>query len=131
MLPRVTLTVVEGAHSGEGRTFTDRAAITVGRSEECDFRLRGQLEDLLVSRCHCLIAVRPDRVEVSDQSRNGTFLNGRRVGFRPASPGSSTAFRRRLRDGDQLRVGASLLQVRVEGLSAEEAAATEVEFYSG
>jgi serine/threonine-protein kinase len=128
MLPRITLAVVEGAHRGEERTFTGRGAITVGRSAECDFRLCGHFEDLLVSRRHCLLAVHPDRVEVRDlESSNGTFLNGRRVGFRP---GGSTVFRRRLRDGDQLRVGAALLQVRVEGPPAEEAAATEAEVFS-
>ena len=66
--------------------------IRVGRSENCAIRLNGDEE---VSREHAMIRVQPRECILCDLgSRNGTFLNGSRVG----SP-------RRLQEGDMLRVG--------------------------
>ena len=95
MLPSVTLTVVEGPHAGQELSCTDRILITIGRSPECNFPLRGGLVDLVVSRRHCLIDVSPDGVELRDlESRNGTYLNGQRIN-RPHS----------LRVGDRVQFG--------------------------
>ena len=82
MIPTVTLRVVEGPHKGQEFVSTDLTCITIGRSEECTFRLRGELLDLFVSRRHCLIEVRPEWIEVRDlESSNGTYVNGQRIGF--------------------------------------------------
>src|SRR5262249_22303339 len=81
MIPTVTLRVVEGPHKGQEFVSTDLTCITIGRSEECTFRLRGELLDLFVSRRHCLIEVRPEWIEVRDlESSNGTYVNGQRIG---------------------------------------------------
>lgn len=71
--------------------------VTVGREESCDVRLERDPE---VSRLHAeLQRLADDWVVVDDGlSRNGTFVNEQRV-----------AGRRRLRDGDTLRCGGSLL----------------------
>jgi pSer/pThr/pTyr-binding forkhead associated (FHA) protein len=120
MLPSVTLTVVEGPHAGQELSCTDRILITIGRSPECNFPLRGGLVDLVVSRRHCLIDVSPDGVELRDlESRNGTYLNGERLGFPLNSqPDSSTVFKRRLNDGDQITIGSSVLQVTIRQTAA-------------
>jgi len=53
--------------------------ISVGRHEECDLRL----VDGMISRNHCLIIREGKRVVVKDlKSRNGTWVNGRRIGNR-------------------------------------------------
>jgi pSer/pThr/pTyr-binding forkhead associated (FHA) protein len=117
MVPTVTLRVIEGPHEGQEMVFSDLAAITIGRSDDCNFRLHGEPADLLVSRRHCLIEVFPDWVEVRDlESRNGTFVNGLRIGFPIdlGSPDGSTAFKRRLRNGDNLYLGTSVVQVTVQ-----------------
>jgi pSer/pThr/pTyr-binding forkhead associated (FHA) protein len=115
MLPAITIKVVEGPHTGQELVCTDRVHVTIGRSRECDFSLNGAFEDLMISRRHCLIDVLPDHVEIRDlESRNGTFVNGVRIGF-PLSgqPDGSTAFKRRLKTGDQIYIGVSVLQVEI------------------
>jgi pSer/pThr/pTyr-binding forkhead associated (FHA) protein len=115
MFTRITLTVLEGPHQGEEGSWVGRTQITIGRSEECTFQLHGAYEDLLVSRRHCLIAVHPDPVEIRDlESRNGTYVNGQRLGFPLGNQrDGSTAFKRRLKNGDEIRVGTSVLHVGI------------------
>jgi pSer/pThr/pTyr-binding forkhead associated (FHA) protein len=113
MLPSITLKVVEGPHAGQEMACTDRVQITIGRSRECDYSLHGEVEDLMVSRRHCLIDVHPDWVNIRDlESRNGTFINSARIGFPlNGQPDGSTAFKRRLNSGDRIGIGASIVQV--------------------
>jgi pSer/pThr/pTyr-binding forkhead associated (FHA) protein len=130
MIPTVTLRVIEGPHEGQELVCTDLTHITIGRSDECNFRLHGEPADLLVSRRHCLIEARPEWVEVRDlESRNGTFVNGLRVGFPidPGSPDGSAAFRRRLRNGDLLYLGTSVVQVTVQVSAIEATPPAEAE----
>jgi eukaryotic-like serine/threonine-protein kinase len=132
MFPRVTLVVVEGAHAGKKQTFNNRPAITIGRGDECTFPLHGQTEDLLVSRRHCVIGVGTQGVAVRDlESRNGTFVNGMRLGL-PLGEGHdpSVGFRAPLQDGDQIRVGTSLLEVRIEGGPAAREATDQTEYFN-
>jgi pSer/pThr/pTyr-binding forkhead associated (FHA) protein len=122
MCPCITLTVVDGPHRGEELSSVGRTQITLGRSEECTFQLRGAVEDLLVSRRHCLINVHPDWIEIRDlESRNGTYVNGQRPGFPRSKRDGSTAFKRRLKNADVIRIGTSVLLVRlVEGTEESE-----------
>ncbi|MEA2297743.1 MAG: hypothetical protein QOF77_679 [Solirubrobacteraceae bacterium] len=71
--------------------------LTIGRAEGCDVRLEHDDE---VSRLHAVLErIGADWVLADDGlSRNGTYLNGERVGGR-----------RRLRDGDAVRVGSTHL----------------------
>jgi pSer/pThr/pTyr-binding forkhead associated (FHA) protein len=110
MITNFTLTVVEGPHQGAELNCAERKHITIGRSDECSLHLRGAYEDLLISRRHCLIVLHADWVEIRDlESLNGTFVNEQRLGFPIGN--SSTAFKRRLRDGDRIRIGTTVLQV--------------------
>jgi hypothetical protein len=64
----------------EGRIFSLKSAAgtTVGRGETADVRLD---HDPFISSMHCLVTVGPAGTTVSDsgESRNGTFVNGRRL----------------------------------------------------
>ena len=63
---------------------------TVGRAARADF----VLDRALVSRLHCRLTARTDRLEVEDlSSTNGTFVNDKRVA------------RAALTTGDRLRLG--------------------------
>ncbi len=63
----------------------------VGRSEKCDLRL----VDGMVSRNHCIILTEGKRSIVKDlESRNGTWVNGRRI-----------KNRRQIKKGDIIQVG--------------------------
>lgn len=66
------------------------AVKTVGRAPRADFIV----DAALVSRIHCRLTAREERVEVEDlSSTNGTYVNDRRVE------------RAQLATGDRLRVG--------------------------
>lgn len=68
----------------------------VGRSAEAEIRLK----DIKVSRQHCRVRTDGDRYYLQDLgSRNGTFVNGEKV------QGEIE-----LKDGDQIRLGFSVLQ---------------------
>jgi hypothetical protein len=90
----------------------DRAAI--GRQEACDIALP---EDPSVSRVHAVLERIGDEWTLVDDgsSRNGSFVNGRRVHGRQL-----------LRDGDVVRVGDTLLVFRAlrDGATAETLPAT-------
>lgn len=68
----------------------------IGRAKDADVRLK----DIKVSRNHCAIVVENGRYFIKDGgSRNGTYLNGEKT------TGSAP-----LKDGDQIRLGFSVLQ---------------------
>jgi FHA domain len=92
----------------------DVQRVAVGRSDEVELRL----EDDEVSRLHAEIERIGGEWALSDDglSRNGSFLNGKRV-----------AGRRRLRDGDELRFGSTVLVFRVPAASPDAATAASRE----
>jgi pSer/pThr/pTyr-binding forkhead associated (FHA) protein len=118
---RVILTVLEGTHSGQRFELGGQAPWVIGRSSDCNVHLAGGFEDWLVSRHHCQVDVEAPAVLVHDLgSRNGTFLNGRRI----PNPTSVIAGDHdteiippefELKDGDELRVGPIPLRVHIEG----------------
>jgi pSer/pThr/pTyr-binding forkhead associated (FHA) protein len=78
----------------------DRRPLTIGRGEGADIQLHWDHD---VSRAHASLERVGGVWAISDDglSRNGTFVNGERVGSR-----------QRLRDGDVLRVGSTALLFR-------------------
>ena len=90
----------------EGRqhifSFAQRArSVTLGRREEADISLPWDPE---MSRVHAVLELRAGEWTVTDDglSRNGTWVNGARI-----------VARTRLRDGDVVQVGQTLLAIRV------------------
>ena len=88
---------------------TGRDRVTVGRGPEVDIALDA---DEQVSRLHAEIERIGGEWTIADDglSRNGSFLNGERVGGR-----------RRLADGDELRFGATMAVFRVPAPSPSSA----------
>ena len=81
-------------------SFTGHQTI-VGRHEKCDLRL----VDSMVSRNHCLILSEGKRFVVKDlESRNGTWVNGRRI-----------RNRRHIKVGDVIQIGPFRLLFRKLG----------------
>ena len=74
--------------------------VTIGRGEEVDVRLK---DDEQISRLHAELARIGGEWTLSDDglSRNGTFLNGERI-----------SGRKRLVDGDELRIGTQIVIFR-------------------
>lgn len=76
----------------------DMDDVTVGRSDECVLQLHGDSE---ISRLHCAIQRRDEEsfVILDSSSRNGTFVNGRRL------LGEAHV----LKGGDEIKIGNTVL----------------------
>jgi pSer/pThr/pTyr-binding forkhead associated (FHA) protein len=124
MTPRITLTFTAGPLKAQDVVFTGTTLCTVGRSPDCHLQLRGSDGSLTVSRRHCLLDIRPSSVRVLDlDSRNGTFLNGRKIGphEQETAPAPADLLRGvELHDGDQLRVGDSEFVISIETAPSED-----------
>lgn len=94
------LTVVGGRAAGEIFELAEGQRASIGRTESADF----QIIDEGVSRTHCLVENKGDRVLATDLgSSNGTFVNDQ--------PMVSTY----LHDHDKLRMGVVIIEVRLKG----------------
>jgi pSer/pThr/pTyr-binding forkhead associated (FHA) protein len=108
----ITLTVVSGPLAGQEYVFREPAVYVLGRSEECYPRVPDDYKHKDISRHHCLLSVNPPEVWVQDLgSKNGTYVNGRKIGQRVSvTPGDGAAYlrtsgREQLRDADELGLG--------------------------
>lgn len=100
----VKLIVSSGKSAGRAISVK-RDRLLIGRADECD--VRPLSED--VSRRHCEVLVGPADVWVNDLgSRNGTFVNGRRISEKT-----------RVSDGDMIRVGVLELKVQCSDPAAK------------
>ncbi|HKO08575.1 MAG TPA: type VI secretion system-associated FHA domain protein TagH [Alphaproteobacteria bacterium] len=82
----------------------DRSALTVGRGKENDWVLHDP-QRFLSSR-HCAIEFKSGQYYVADMSTNGVFFND---ATEPLGRGNSAL----LHDGDRLRLGQYVIQVRI------------------
>jgi pSer/pThr/pTyr-binding forkhead associated (FHA) protein len=127
----LTLTAAGGQLAGAAYRFTAPDSCVMGRSRDCDLCFPEGPDGLTVSRHHCRVELTPAGVFVHDLgSRNGTFLNGVRIGRRPDDLGplewlfTGPGFP--LADGDELRVGDTVFRVAIaDGAGANEPAAAE------
>jgi pSer/pThr/pTyr-binding forkhead associated (FHA) protein len=121
MNAEVRFTIVRGLSEGKEFRFPQRAIGAIGRGDDCLLRLPGSPVNMDVSRHHCLLDIAPPAIWVHDMgSRNGTYVNGEKIGQR--TPGvaaeAATGFdlpERSLRDGDELRVGSITFRVNISG----------------
>ena len=119
MPARVTLTVTAGPLAGRVFSYDRHDTFLFGRSPDCQAELAAN--DTTASRHHFLLEVNPPRARLRDLgSLNGTHVNGQKHGGRSRQESPEEAARRRLpevdlRDGDQIRVGATVFEVAIEG----------------
>lgn len=107
----VKLVVASGKNAGRA-IAVKRNNLLIGRAEDCDVR---PLSDE-VSRRHCEVVVGPADVSAQDLgSRNGTFVNGERIGEKTL-----------LKDGDILRIGSLELQVSITNPAAKAGSEDDV-----
>jgi serine/threonine protein kinase len=128
----VRLVVTSGPIRGQRFEFSAHDTFLFGRAPDCHARL--DPSDASASRHHFLLEVNPPLARLRDLgSLNGTRVNGvRHGGRRPGESPEDGAARGGvdvdLRDGDEVRVGATVIQVHVHSpASPLEALATEVE----
>src|SRR5687768_12275272 len=85
--------------------------VVIGRSSELDMVL---VEDM-VSRKHAKISVSGGKITIEDLgSTNGTFVNGEKVK------------QARLKEGDRILIGTSILKLIHQGLGAQDLNESEV-----
>ncbi|CAH2602728.1 Type VI secretion system-associated FHA domain protein TagH [Rhodovastum atsumiense] len=77
--------------------------VTLGRGSDNGWVLADP--ERILSKRHCLIGRQAGAWQVTDTSRNGTFVNGACL-----SPGAARA----LRDGDRIGLGAYEIEIRIE-----------------
>jgi hypothetical protein len=112
-MPGITLLRIKGGKRHGSPLKLDGTQFTFGRSSECDLRLSSDA----ASRKHAVIRLKGDAWYVEDLgSRNGTFLNGKKV--------SSGA----LRASDVVKFGESGAKIQIIGMDpapARDAAGDE------
>lgn len=115
----VRLSVIEGPTAGAEFVFGEKAHCVLGRADDCDPRIVENGPRPLVSRHHCLFDVNPPDVRVRDfGSLNGTHVNGVEIGRRlpgqTPEEGALLEFRERdLVDGDEVRLGDTVIRISV------------------
>jgi eukaryotic-like serine/threonine-protein kinase len=115
---KVTLLVTAGPIEGARFEFAEHDTFLFGRSPECHARLAAS--DTSASRHHFLLEVNPPAARLRDLgSLNGTHVNGVRHGGRARHESPEDARKRAqtevdLRDGDRVRVGATIFTVGID-----------------
>ena len=123
---RVSLEVVAGPIQGRHFAFDGHDTFLFGRAPDCHTELSA--DDPTASRHHFLLEVNPPAARLRDLgSLNGTYVNGQKHGGRdqrltPQEAARSPWPQVDLRDGDRIRVGATVLTVRIEGPTRPPAA---------
>ncbi len=114
----VSLVVTAGPIRGQRFDFQSHDTFLFGRAPDCHARLAEA--DVSASRHHFLLEVNPPRARLRDLgSLNGTRVNGVRHGGRAAGATPRAAAEHRqgleveLHDGDEIRVGATLIRVEI------------------
>ncbi len=118
MLGKVHFQFADGTMKGKAFVFDEHDTFIFGRAADCHARLPEG--DTLVSRHHFLAEVNPPAARLRDLgSLNGTQVHGQKIGGREKGETPEQGTKRRhpeidLKDGDQLRVGNTVLQVKTE-----------------
>ncbi len=113
----VEIKVTEGPAKGQTFTFREPDCFLFGRAADARISLA---DDPYISRHHFLLEISPPDCRVTElNSKNGMFVNGVRYGGRkPPEPGviQAPAGDRevRLKDGDEIAVGDTVMKVRIE-----------------
>jgi serine/threonine protein kinase len=113
----ISLVVTAGPIRGQRFDFPGHDTFLFGRAPDCHARLAAS--DTSASRHHFLLEVNPPLARLRDLgSLNGSHVNGVRHGGRRAAESpeeAATAHRADvdLRDGDEIRVGATVIRVEV------------------
>lgn len=105
----ITLYFTKGKRMGQKNVYTEKEQVILGRQDDCNLII----PDGTVSRYHCMLDILPPRIRVRDfGSKNGTYVNGEKIGQRPtnasAEEGRAMSYAMRdLQNGDMLGLGAN------------------------
>ncbi|MBE2282405.1 MAG: protein kinase [Prosthecobacter sp.] len=117
MSASIQLRITEGSAKGKVFDFAAHDTFLLGRHPDCHVHLP---DDSFVSRHHFILEVCPPQACVRDLgSRNGTYVNGRKIGGRKEGESPEEGARRAypevtLKHGDRIQVGDTALEVAVK-----------------
>lgn len=120
MHAKVILTVSQGQLQGEKYQFDSRTTCIIGRAQECYPKIPDRQSNRTISRYHCLLDINPPAIRVRDfGSKNGTFVNGAKIGQRELhqtpQEGAKLNFPEYdLTDGDEIKLGHTVFRVSIE-----------------
>ena len=120
MSSKVTLTITEGNLKGQKFTFDTRTTRIIGRATDCDPQIPDDENHRTISRYHCLLDINPPDIRVRDfGSKNGTFVNGKKIGQRAANQTPEEAAKLSfpevdLKTGDEIKLSHTIFQVKTE-----------------
>lgn len=115
----VTLKATQGPAKGREFPFEQHDIFIFGRSSDCRCSIS---DDPYISSSHFLLEINPPECELRDLgSKNGTFLNGARIGQRERGEAAEHAARRakgaRVGHGDIVRAGATEFLVSIRAFA--------------
>ena len=119
MADKITLTVTRGSLEGNEYVLDPNSRFLIGRGEDCDIQLPREVGPRDISRQHCLLETTSQRVYIRDLgSLHGTYVNGKKIGQRPAGQPAEPADLNRgrsheLKDSDEILVGNTVLRVGI------------------
>ncbi|GMQ97308.1 MAG: hypothetical protein BMS9Abin15_1017 [Gammaproteobacteria bacterium] len=126
MPAKITLKVTRGKLEGMAFAFNDRTTCIVGRAPDCNIKLPDDKAHNTISRYHCLIDINPPAIRIRDfGSRNGTYVNGKKIGQRNKGTSTKEAIKGNypeydLNSGDEIKLGETVFQVDIEAPGQEE-----------
>jgi WD40 repeat protein/serine/threonine protein kinase len=118
---KVVLAVTEGSLKGQEYEFGDRTTCVIGRAKDCNLQLPNDEHHKTISRYHCLLDINPPAIRIRDLgSLHGTYVNGQIIGRRlpnqtPEEVSQMSFPEHDLTTGDEIKLGKTLFQVRVDG----------------
>ena len=99
----IYLRIIQGPGRGQVLPIPPQKAVSLGRSTQASYAF----DDPLLSRKHCSVECQGDMCRIVDlQSRNGTYVNGQRIGAVLLTP------------GDRIKIGGILFEVCPAGAGA-------------
>lgn len=115
---KIVLSVKRGSLQGREYVFKKHTRCIIGRADDCDIQLPREYARVDVSRHHCELDINPPSIQVRDLgSRNGTYVNGEKIGQRqalqkPEEADISSFPTYELHDGDEVQVGFNVFEVK-------------------
>ncbi|MGB3208875.1 MAG: protein kinase [Crinalium sp.] len=120
MPTKVILTITEGNLKGQEFEFFTRTTCIIGRADECQIQIPDTKEYSTISRYHCLLDINPPDIRVRDfGSRNGTYVNGDKIGQRLPNQTPEEAIKVKyaeydLKKGDEIKLSNIVLKVGIK-----------------
>ncbi|MGD1716101.1 protein kinase domain-containing protein [Dapis sp. BLCC M172] len=120
MSAQVKLTIIQGSMIGKEFIFEERTICIIGRHKDCHPRLPNDEKHRTISRYHCILDINPPDARVRDfGSRNGTYVNGQKIGQRQPhhtpEAGAKIQFPEYdLKSGDKIKLSQTIFQVSIE-----------------